>query len=149
MKGFASENFKVRFAGEDDLSALVTLAEEFMPEEADPKKRINILKQSLKNPDYDLLVADVEGKIVGFIDHWIVHEFVHGTKLSYIQNLYVTPNYRRRGIGSRLLREIIETAKAKGVLEIHISAEFNNKPAIELYRKHGFSREHSQLEMEL
>ena len=142
-------DFKIRLADEGDLPALIALADELAPGEADAEKRVNVLMQSLRDPDYDLLVADVEGEIVGFIDHWVIHDFVHGAKMGYVQNLYVAPNYRRRGVGSRLLQEIIERAKAKGVLEVHVSTEFENKPAIELYKKQGFLREYLQLEMEL
>jgi len=99
--------------------------------------------------NYALLLADAEGKIIGFIDHWVIDDFVYGGKLGYIQNLYVSPEYRRKSVGSSLLKEMMKRAKANGVVEIHVSTEFDNKGAIEFYRKQGFSEEHLQLEMEL
>ena len=125
------------------------LAEEFMPEEAAREKRMEILREALKNPSYELLVAEVEGETVGFIDYWVIHDFAHGAKLGYIQNLYVTSKHRRRGVGGRLLEEIIRRARDKGVLEIHVVTEFENKAAINLYRKHGLVKESLQLEREL
>ena len=125
------------------------LAEEFMPQEATGEKRKEILRHILKNPDYELLVAELDGKIAGFIDQWIIHDFAHGAKLSYIQNLYVTSKHRRKGVGSRLLREIMKSAKKKGVLEIHVVTEFGNRSAINLYRKYGLVRQSLQLEREL
>jgi len=124
------------------------LAEEFMPQEATREKRKEILRHILKNPDYELLVAELEGKIAGFIDQWIIHDFAHGAKLSYIQNLYVTSKHRRKGVGSRLLGEIMKSAKKKGVLEIHVVTEFGNRSTINLYRKYGLLRESLQLERE-
>jgi len=124
------------------------LAEEFMPQEATREKRKEILRHILKNPDYELLVAELDGKIAGFIDQWIIHDFAHGAKLSYIQNLYVTSKHRRKGVGSRLLGEIMKSAKKKGVLEIHVVTEFGNRSAINLYRKYGLVRESLQLERE-
>jgi len=131
------------------LATLVALAEELIPGEADAETRSSVLRQSLKELDYELLVADADGKIIGFIDRWIISDFVHGGKLAYIQNLYVSPNYRRKGIGSRLLQETVKRAKDKGVIEIHVSTEFDNKGAIEFYRKQGFPEEHLQFEKEL
>ena len=141
-------SFRVRRANEGDITVLSVLAEEFMPEEATGEKRIDILRKALKNPDYEVLVAEVEGEIAGFVDQWIIHDFAHGAKLSYIQNLYVTSKHRRKGFGSKLLEGIIKSARNKGALEIHVVTEFENKSAINLYRKHGLVKESLQLERE-
>ena len=142
-------NLKVRRADERDIPVLLLLAGEFMSEvEATQEKRMKILRKALRNPDYELVVAELNGETIGFIDQWIIHDFAHGAKLSYIQNLYITSKHRRKGIGSRLLEEIIRIAENKGVLEIHVVTEFENKPAINLYRKHGFVEESLQLERE-
>jgi len=142
-------NLKVRRADERDLSVLLMLAEEFMSEvEATREERMEILRKALRNADYELVVAELDGETVGFIDQWIIHDFAHGAKLSYIQNLYITAKHRRKGIGSLLLEEIIRSAENKGVLEAHVVTEFENKAAIKLYRKHGFVEESLQLERE-
>ena len=141
-------NLRVRRADERDISVLSMLAEEFMPKGATREKRIELLRQALKNTDYELLVAELDGEIAGFIDQWIVHDFAHGAKLSYIQNLYVTSKHRRKGVGNKLLEEVIRSAKNEGVLEIHVVTEFENKPAINLYRKHGLVKESLQLDRE-
>jgi ribosomal protein S18 acetylase RimI-like enzyme len=142
-------NLKIRRADERDISVLLILAEEFMSEvEASREKRMKILRKALRSPDYELVVVELDGETVGFIDQWIIHDFAHGAKLSYIQNLYITSKHRRKGVGSRLLEEIIRSAENKGVLEIHVVTEFENKPSIRLYRKHGFVEESLQLERE-
>jgi aminoglycoside 3-N-acetyltransferase I len=142
------KSIKVRPADKKDLGSLVTLAEEFIPEEADNGKRIEVLKQALRDPNYELLVADLEGEVIGFIDQWVIHDFTHGAKLSYIHNLYVSSEHRRRGVASKLLQEVIKNARNMEVSEIHVTTRFDNKPAINLYRKHGLVREHLQLEKE-
>ena len=142
-------NLRVRRADENDIPVLLMLAEEFMSDvEATRERRMEILRKALRNPDYELVVAELEGATVGFIDQWILHDFAHGAKLSSIQNLYITSKHRRTGVGSRLLEEIIRSAEKKGVLEIHVVTEFENEPAIDLYRKHGFVEESLQLEKE-
>ena len=142
-------NLKVRRADESDIPVLLMLAEEFMSEvEVTREKRMEILRKALRKPDYELVVAELRGETVGFIDQWIIHDFAHGARLSYIQNLYITSTHRRKGIGSRLLEAIIRSAEKKGVLEIHVVTEFKNKAALSLYRKHGFVEESLQLERE-
>jgi len=141
-------SLNIRPINEMDAFKLAFLAEEFMPGETTVEKRVNTLMQALKNQNYQLLLAEMDGEIVGFVDQRIIHDFVHGGKLSYIQNLYVTPRHRKKGIGGQLLQEIIKKAKEKGVLEIHVVTEFENKPAINLYKKYGLTKESLQLEME-
>jgi ribosomal protein S18 acetylase RimI-like enzyme len=141
-------NFRVRRADESDASKLVVLAREFIQGKATDEERLSILEIALRDPDYELWVAEVDGEIVGLIDLWIIHDFCHGGKLSYIQNLYVTPEYRGLGAGSQLLQKIIERAKEGGALEIHVVTEFDNERAIQLYKKHGLTKESLQLERE-
>jgi len=74
-----------------------------------------------------LLVAELDRVIVGFIDRWDLPDFAHGGKLSYIENLCVIPQFRRKGVGDVLI----------------------NKPAISMYKKHGFLKRSLQLEIEL
>ena len=142
------KSIKVRSANEKDLQSLVILAEEFIPGETDNRKRIAVLKQALRNPNYELLVAELEEEIVGFIDQWIIHDFTHGAKLSYIHSLYVSSEHRRKGVASNLLQEAMKNARNMEVSEIHITTRFDNKPAINFYRKHGLVKEHLQLEKE-
>ena len=142
------KSIRIRPANEKDLPSLVILAEEFMPREADNEKRVNVLNQALRNPDYELLVAELEGEIVGFIDQWVIHDFTHGAKHSYIHNLYVSSKHRRKGIASKLLQEAMKNARNMRVSEIHVTTRFDNKLAINLYKKHGLVKEHLQLEKE-
>jgi len=141
-------HFEIRRANENDVSRLLSLAEEFMHGTATYEERLSILKSALKDPDYELWIAEADGEIVGFIDLWTIHDFCHGGKLSYIQNLYVAPKYRRLGVGSKLLQKVIERAEEGGALEIHVVTKFDNEPAIRLYKKHGLTKESLQLEKE-
>lgn len=99
---FKPYSLKVRKAGKSGIGAVLRLAEESMPKEALESERIKILETALDDPDYELWVAEVNGEIVGFVDQWVIHDFAHGANLSFIQNLYVTPKHRRKGIGEKL-----------------------------------------------
>lgn len=142
------KTIKIRSANEKDLQSLTVLAEQFKPGEVDNKKRINVLKQALGNPNYELLVAELGKEIVGFIDQWIIYDFVHGARLSYIPNLYVRSKERKKGVATKLLHEVMKSAENMGVLEIHVTTRFDNKPAVNLYKKHGLVKELLALEKE-
>lgn len=143
------KNVIIRKASKSDISALLMLAEEFMPKEASIESRTAALNDALASSRYELFVADSDRQIIGFIDHWITSDFTHGGKSSFIHNLYVDPGFRRMRVASRLLQRVIESSIKKDVIEIHVATEFDNKPAIALYKGHGLTNEALQLEREM
>ena len=56
-------------------------------------------------------------------------------KNAYIMNMYTDENYRRKGIGSKILDLMIKNAKEKGVEQIQLEATEMGKY---LYKKYGF-----------
>ena len=56
----------------------------------------------------------------------------------YISALAVDERYRRKGIGSLLLRHTIQTARNKNCKNIVLEVDRDNEPAIGLYKKFGF-----------
>ena len=56
-----------------------------------------------------------------------------------IEELYVTPHHRGKGIGSLLLNELKDAAHADGIIRFHVfSASKNLDWVISFYRRHGF-----------
>jgi ribosomal-protein-alanine N-acetyltransferase len=58
-----------------------------------------------------------------------------------VLNITVSGKVRNRGIGTRLMREILERAKKYGVTDIHLEVRESNASAIHLYEKLGFVRD--------
>ena len=54
---------------------------------------------------------------------------------AHIGRMAVLEQWRRRGVGSRILESLIEKARARGDREILLSAQVH---AVEFYRAHGF-----------
>ena len=55
-----------------------------------------------------------------------------------VWGVYVTPEARGTGLGKRLLTELIEEVKRLGLVQIKLSVESENVPAIRLYERLGF-----------
>jgi len=53
-------------------------------------------------------------------------------------SIYVSPGYRRRGIGTQLLRLLLNEAKRLGINFIFLMVFLDNLPALKLYRKLNF-----------
>ena len=56
-------------------------------------------------------------------------------KKAYIMNMYTNENYRRKGIGLKILDLLIKDAKGKGIEQIQLEATEMGKY---LYEKYGF-----------
>lgn len=78
------------------------------------------------------LVMENEGRIIGYAGVWIVLDEAHVT------NIAICQNYRRRGLGERLLVELIRSAKQYGALSMTLEVRVTNSAAQKLYEKLGF-----------
>jgi ribosomal-protein-alanine acetyltransferase len=78
---------------------------------------------------YDCLVAELDGRVVGFVVCRILDD-----KEGEVLSLVVDPPFRRRGIGKRLMLQVLGRSRESWFLEVRQS----NSPALILYRNLGF-----------
>ncbi len=62
-----------------------------------------------------------------------------GGKDAFVDELFVAPGSRGRGIATSLLREAVGALGAAGVRALHLEVERQNAPALRLYTRAGFS----------
>lgn len=92
----------------------------------------NAIREELTNPHAVTFVA-VEGeKVVGFINaHCVYGE-------GYINNIAITKEYRRIGIGAQLVYELIVYGKQNNIVFFTLEVRRSNESAIAFYEKLGF-----------
>lgn len=61
--------------------------------------------------------------------------------IAYLGGLAIHPSFAGKGLGSAMMKEIIEFAKEKGFLRVELSVVVTNEKAIHLYEKAGFEKE--------
>jgi len=127
----------IRYAEPKDLKALEDL---FLQDSGMPLERSEILRRVLKDADSELIVAEFNGEVVGFIHQIFVLDPFHGGVNSYIMNLFIKELCRNMGIGTQLIKNALENAGKKGVIEAHVDTEEDNVDAIRFYDKHGFRK---------
>ena len=104
------------------------------------------LKKLLTTKNYFILVAEFKGAITGFIDYYVlpsIHEKWNEATINYF---FVHKSYQGKGIGSKLLIEVVRRADEMELGEIHVATEKNNRRAIRLYKKYGFAKEYLLLQ---
>ncbi len=85
------------------------------------------------------LLAEAPGtestsEVAGFI---LTHR---SGKTAHIITLDVLEPYRRRGLGSLMLRAAEREAVSQGITRIYLETAINNKAAIALWQKHGYCK---------
>lgn len=88
----------------------------------------------LKNKNARTLVSITDNMVIGFINALFVLDE------GYINNIAVTEGYRKSGIGSRLLEELVNIAKAESMSFLTLEVRESNVSAIKFYEKHGFAK---------
>jgi len=62
----------------------------------------------------------------------------HGTPIGHVKDLAVHPDFRRQGIGKRLLGRALTVLDSRGVDSVKLEVRANNDGAHDLYRSFGF-----------
>ena len=96
------------------------------------------IKKRIRSRKVIFLVAEIDDKIVGLIDGYIIESIYFKEKIAYLDHLCVDEKYRNNGIGSKLIEKFSDVSKSKGAKYIKLNAFENNIPAVSLYNKYGF-----------
>ena len=94
-------------------------------------------REFLADPRHHLIVAIDNGSIVGFVS--AVH-YVHPDKPQpelWINEVGVADGYRGRGIGTAVLREVLDVGRRLGCEEAWVLTERSNEAAMHLYASNG------------
>ena len=93
---------------------------------------------------HHIKIVKVEEKVIGAAFWNVVEEKHHG--LTEIGDLWIDEGFRRKGLGERLLRTVIEDMKRFFAKEnytfrrVLVTTGDNNEPAKKLYEKIGFRK---------
>jgi GNAT superfamily N-acetyltransferase len=104
-----------------------------------------ILARILAYPDYHLHVAVVRGEIVGVFALLVMDNLGHlGAPSGVVEDVVVREEWRRRGIGRKMLDFARNYCQSKGCYKLALSSNLNREEAHRFYeslgfRKHGYS----------
>ncbi|MEX0703553.1 MAG: GNAT family N-acetyltransferase [Planctomycetales bacterium] len=88
-------------------------------------------------PYAEALVAEADGEVAGFAVFFHNYSTFVGRPGLYLEDLYVRPQFRRRGIGRAFFRELARLAVERGCGRIEWSVLDWNEPALAFYRGLG------------
>jgi [ribosomal protein S18]-alanine N-acetyltransferase len=83
--------------------------------------------------NHSLYLCAYKGRnLIAYIGGWLIVNKLH------ITNLAVDPEYRRKGIATKLIDEIFKMSILQGINKITLEVRMSNDAAIKLYKKKGF-----------
>jgi ribosomal protein S18 acetylase RimI-like enzyme len=85
-------------------------------------------------------VAEIDGKLVGFSINRSMYLMVPLTEVCIIHAILVHPDYRKHGIGSKLIRALLEHCQTEGIGTVRTLIPIDNKELRALVERHGFER---------
>ena len=105
-----------------------------------PEKYRECMEKTLALEERVLLVAEVEGEIVGFTHGSLGNSPppMASRRIGYITDLAVTAGHRRHGIGRQLAETIIQWFAQQDADEVKIGAAIPNQPAVAFWQALGF-----------
>jgi GNAT superfamily N-acetyltransferase len=87
-----------------------------------------------------ILLARDDLRIVGVAYVATILSAEHCGLVAWLEELYVTPSLRSRGIGSALVTEVLERAREMEVVAIDLEIDAGHSRAEALYQRFGFRR---------
>jgi GNAT superfamily N-acetyltransferase len=88
-------------------------------------------------PQAEVLLAEVDGEIVGQALFFTNYSTFLGRGGIYLEDLYVRPHVRKRGVGTALFAELARIGVARGIHRLEWAVLDWNQPSIDFYKSLG------------
>jgi GNAT superfamily N-acetyltransferase len=133
---------EIRPATEDDVPIILSLIRELAEYERLSHEVVateGLLRESLfgERRDAEVLIACCKGAPAGFALFFHSFSTFLGRPGIYLEDLYVKPKFRGRGIGRALLTHLARLAENRGCGRLECAVLDWNEPAIKLYKSIG------------
>jgi len=118
----------IRLMKQEDLLAVHAIESETFP----TPWSYDAFKEELVNDKACYLVMEEEGKLIGYGGFWKILDEGHVT------NIAIQEAYRGRGLGKRLIKAMMTTAKDMNIQRVTLEVRESNEIALKVYTTLGF-----------
>jgi len=135
----------IRAAQPEDVGTIVKLIQGLAEYEHEPQAALATEEDLLRDgfgttPRFHCLIAEWQGAPVGFALYFYNYSTWKGRPGIYLEDLFVWPEYRGKGIGKALLLRVAQVAVAEKCGRYEWQVLDWNTPAIEFYEGLGAKR---------
>lgn len=146
---------ELRRATLDDLAALVPLFDgyrQFYAQPSDPARAERFLRERLELGESVIFLALDGEQPAGFVQLYPSFWSVAADRSWILNDLFVAPAFRRRGVGRALLERARTHAEWSGARGMSLATQLGNHPAQRLYESLGWRKDaeffHYELELD-
>ena len=142
-------NLRIETADEKDIPAIIELMREFAEYE-NLLDYLEITEAKLYQAMFGAggfvkcLIASDDGKPVAYALFYLNFASFRGQTGIFLEDLYITENYRRYGLGEMMLRHVARIGKENGAVRMDFQVLDWNAPAISFYKTHGAEADESE-----
>jgi ribosomal protein S18 acetylase RimI-like enzyme len=131
----------LRLARPDDVALLVEWMREFYAEQGypfEPAPHTEAIRGLVADPALGRLwwIEDA-GERAGYVALCFGWSLEYQGRDAFVDDLYLRPAFRGRGLGARVMEAVEREARDLGVRALHLEVERGNDPARALYEKRG------------
>ena len=92
-------------------------------------KALEIFKKIKSNPEHIIIIAEIEGKVIGSTTLLIEPKFIHqGGVVGHIEDVVVDKKFQGKKIGEKIIIQVLEIAKNHGCYKTILDCSDNVKP---------------------
>jgi GNAT superfamily N-acetyltransferase len=135
---------EVRQATAEDLDLLVPLFDvyrQFYRQPSDPGRAQRFLRERMEHNQSVILLAFEGAAALGFTQLYPSFSSGAMAPIFILNDLFVAPEARRRGVGSALLDAAASHGRRTGALRLVLSTELTNTTAQAVYERMGWRRD--------
>jgi PhnO protein len=103
-----------------------------------------IFTENISNTNYLYLIAKNGLENIGFITFHTQNLMHHGGVVGEIQEFYVVPGYRGKGVGRQLLNSVFEYAEENDLKGIEVQTNKRRVENVAVYQSLGFKLTHNK-----
>lgn len=134
----------VRHARPDDipemcglLLELFSIEQDFKPDMGKQSTGLGLLLDSISGSSV-VFVAEKDNEIIGMCSVQTLISTAEGGAAGLVEDLIVQRGCRGKGVGSRLLSEVIKWCGARGISRLQLLRDIDNKEALNFYTGKGW-----------
>lgn len=132
-------DIQIRKATKKDYDQIIALYGDFVKDSKRyEKKDSDSFLKFIESDGSFMDVATIDGKITAFITYtvrWVVR---YPKPILEVEELYVHSDFRRHGLGRKLMEHVLEYAKLVLCQYVFLASDKKRKEAHEFYKKLGF-----------
>lgn len=143
-------DIKIEKAQPKDFKSIHALIQEFSKFQNSLHRVSITLDLMAEQEDYFncYIARDERKEIVGYTNYSIIYYSWVGKSL-YLDDIYVRPSYRSKGIGKKLMNKVFDKAKREKCNRVRWQVSKWNSSAIEFYKKLGAIVDDAELNCDL